>query len=115
MTEAGKFNGSLLRHWRQFRGLTVDALGAAIGSDGPYVSRMERGETGEPRAATQRKLARELGVDVTDLQEHGEKRSDLQEIEAAMVRLGWSHEDIRSTMRGILLIEAERQAKKRRR
>jgi transcriptional regulator with XRE-family HTH domain len=113
--EHGKFNGALLRHWRQVRGLSLEALGEAIGSDGPYVSRMERGETGEPRAATQRKLAKELGISVTDLQDTGEQRSDVQEIEAMLVRRGWSAEDIRSTMRQILLIESERQRKARKR
>ena len=103
---AGKFSGVLLRRWRKARGLSVGALGAAIGSDGPYVSRMERGESGEPRAATQRKIAKVLDIEVSDMQEAAEVRGDLLEVEAIFVRRGWSHEDIRSTMRSILLIEA---------
>lgn len=115
MAEAGRFNGALVRHWRTVRGLSLEDLATAIGSDAPYVSRIERGLSGEPRPATQRRLAKELGVSVLDLQEHGEEqRSDVQAIEAALVRLGWSSEDIRGTMRQILLIEQENKNKKRR-
>jgi len=66
----GDMNGGLLRNrlrlWRVESGLTQDEVADLSGLSKAYISRMERGER-EPRPLTKVKIARRLGVQVSDL------------------------------------------------
>jgi transcriptional regulator with XRE-family HTH domain len=63
-------SGGLLRNrlrlWRVASGLTQDEVADLSGLSKAYISRMERGER-EPRPLTKVKIARRLGVQVSDL------------------------------------------------
>lgn len=63
MTGSERFGGNL-REWRNRRKLTQDTLGEKIGSDGPRVSRLERGEE-NPTLDTIDKLGVALEIDVS--------------------------------------------------
>ena len=56
-----------LRWWRRARGLTQEDLAEASGVTRSHLARIERGEVGEPRPDTLRRLAEALGVEVLDL------------------------------------------------
>jgi transcriptional regulator with XRE-family HTH domain len=58
--------GRRLRHHRKARGLTLDALGAAVGRPAPYLSLLENGKK-EPRVNLVLELAAALDVDVAEL------------------------------------------------
>jgi transcriptional regulator with XRE-family HTH domain/predicted transcriptional regulator len=58
--------GRRLRHHRKERGLTLDALGAAVGRPAPYLSLLENGKK-EPRVNLVLELAIALDVDISVL------------------------------------------------
>src|SRR3970282_2009822 len=58
--------GRRLRHHRKERGMTLDALGAAVGRPAPYLSLLENGKK-EPRVNLVLELAAALDVDVAEL------------------------------------------------
>ncbi|QAY69884.1 helix-turn-helix transcriptional regulator [Xylanimonas protaetiae] len=58
--------GRRVRHLRTRRGLTLDALGAAVGAAPSLLSLIENGKR-EPRLSLLRQLAEALGVDVGEL------------------------------------------------
>jgi predicted transcriptional regulator len=58
--------GHRLRHFRRQAGLTLDALGAAVGRPPSYLSQLENGHR-EPRLSTVNQLASALGCGPADL------------------------------------------------
>jgi len=62
----GSILGPQLRRLRQARGMTLDALAAAIGMDKGYLSRLERGQKA-PSVATLLRLSAALGASVAEL------------------------------------------------
>ena len=56
-----------LRWWRRARGWTQAELAARSGVERSHLAKIERGEVGEPRPATLRRLAGTLGVEPFDL------------------------------------------------
>ncbi|MFD0558116.1 helix-turn-helix domain-containing protein [Stackebrandtia endophytica] len=58
--------GKRIRHLRKQRGLTLDALGSAVGTVASQLSLIENGKR-EPKLSLLRTLARELGVSSDDL------------------------------------------------
>lgn len=56
-----------MKWWRRARGLTQAELAEASGVERSHLAKIERGEVGEPRPDTLRRLAEALGVEVLDL------------------------------------------------
>ncbi len=71
--------GRRIRHYRTARGLTLDALGTAVGATPSLLSMIENGRR-EPRLSLLRQIADALGVSVTDLlsQEPPSRRAALE-------------------------------------
>lgn len=59
--------GAYIRRCRESLGLTVRGLARAAGVDATGISRLERGDNDAPEPRTLARLAKALGVDVTDL------------------------------------------------
>ncbi len=59
--------GRKLRRLRELRGLPQETLARRAGLPHTYVARIERGEITSPRVETRRKLAKILGVPITEL------------------------------------------------
>ncbi|NKQ37316.1 MAG: helix-turn-helix transcriptional regulator [Chloroflexi bacterium] len=57
---------SLIRTWREYFGLTQQALAQRAGMSQPALARLEKGET-KPRTATLKKLAAAMGISVAQL------------------------------------------------
>ncbi|HFE65845.1 MAG TPA: XRE family transcriptional regulator [Chloroflexi bacterium] len=57
---------SLIRAWREYFGLTQQALAQRAGMSQPALARLEKGDV-KPRAATLKKLAVALGISVAQL------------------------------------------------
>jgi len=77
--------GKRIRHFRTRAGLTLDALGARVGVVGSQLSLIENGRR-EPRLSLLQSLARELGVETSELlsEEAPDRRSALEvELERA--------------------------------
>ena len=58
--------GHRLRHFRRQAGLTLEALGEAVGRPASYLSQLENGHR-EPRLSTVNQLAGALGCRPSDL------------------------------------------------
>ena len=58
--------GLQLRRHRINRGMSPEDLGEQVGVSGMTIRRLERG-IGQPTARTKYRIARELGLDVTDI------------------------------------------------
>jgi transcriptional regulator with XRE-family HTH domain len=56
----------MIRRWREFRGLSQEALASAIGRERSYLSRIERGERPYDQEMLE-SLARALGCEPADL------------------------------------------------
>jgi transcriptional regulator with XRE-family HTH domain len=77
--------GQRLRHLRKRSGLTLDALGAEIGSSASYLSQLENGHR-EPRLSTVNHLAEALGCQPADLLSSAAP-SRRAELEVALARI----------------------------
>lgn len=60
---------TVLRQLRQAKGLSQGALAKKVGVSAAYVTMLERGKKTNPSLATLKKLAKHLGVPVTELLE----------------------------------------------
>jgi transcriptional regulator with XRE-family HTH domain len=98
MATADQRFGAQLREWRFRRRLSQDKLGELIGSDGPRIHRLEKGEE-NPTLETLDKLANALDIDVgsflieprpeqeTGRESAGERREGSSVLDAVLARL----------------------------